>query len=205
MILESLVTTLDAGGAPNLAPMGPLVDDDDRELARFTLRPFRSSTTYRNLRATGQGVLHVTDDVLLIARAALGRIDFAGLAARPAGSVRGVVLVDCCRYHEFRIVDLNDRDERTTLVAETVARASVRDFFGFNRAKHAVLEAAILATRVGLIPIDDIRDELRRLAVPIEKTAGPREHAAFELIRTHVERIGQSHDPHERVQPGSRP
>ncbi len=189
MILESLVTTLDADGAPNLAPMGPIVDDDDRDLARFTLRPFRTSTTYRNLKATGQGVLHVTDDALLIARAAIDRVDFAGLATRPAESVRGVILLDCCRYHEFRVVDLEDRDERTTITAETVARAHVRDFFGFNRGKLAVIEAAILATRIGLIPIDEIREELRRLAVPIAKTGGVWEREAFALLTAHVELV----------------
>ena len=35
-----------------------------------------------------------------------------------------------------------------------------REFFGFNRAKHAVLEAAILATRVELLPADEILSEL---------------------------------------------
>src|SRR5439155_25943102 len=99
--------------------------------------PYRTSTTYRNLKARGEGVLHVTDDVLLLARTALGIPVGAEVATRAAAVVDGRVLVDACRYYEFRVIDLDDRDERTTLVAETVAEGRFRDFFGFNRAKHA--------------------------------------------------------------------
>ena len=70
MILEGIVTTLNPDGSLNVAPMGPRVEN--RSFDRFVLRPYRSSTTYRNLKALGEGVLHVTDDVLLLARAAIG-------------------------------------------------------------------------------------------------------------------------------------
>jgi len=66
-------------------------------------------------------------------------------------------------------------------------RGTRRDFIGFNRARHAVLEAAILATRVHLLPPDQIRDELTRLAVPVEKTAGPREREAWALVGGFIE------------------
>jgi hypothetical protein len=100
--------------------------------------------------------------------------------------VRGIVLTGACRYCEFRVAALDDREERATIEAETVNRGWHRDFFGFNRAKHAVLEAAILATRFGLIPADEIRSEFDRLAVPVGKTAGPREREAFDLLREFV-------------------
>ena len=53
----------------NIAPMGPKVEAD---LRRFVLRPFKTATTYRNLKRHGEGVLHVTDDALMLARAAIG-------------------------------------------------------------------------------------------------------------------------------------
>jgi hypothetical protein len=167
--------------------MGPVVAGDDLELSRFLLRPFRSSTTYRNLKATGEGVLHVVDDVLLLARAAIGRLEPGEVESRPAERVRGIVLTGACRYCEFRVAALNDREERATIEAETVHRGWHRDFFGFNRAKHAVLEAAILATRVGLIPAAEIGAEFDRLAIPVGKTAGPREREAFDLLRAFVD------------------
>ena len=181
MILEAIVTTLDAAGALNIAPMGPRVEPD---MSRFALRPYKTSTTYRNLVAHGEGVLHVTDDVLLLARAAIGRE--SQVATRPAEVVRGRVIAGACRYYEFRVVDRDDREERATLRAETVARGHLRDFFGLNRAKHAVVEAAILATRTEFLPVAEILAEYRKLTVLVEKTGGDAERAAFDLLTDHV-------------------
>jgi len=52
-----------------------------------------------------------------------------------------------------------------------------------NRAKHAVVEAAILATCTAFVPPDEIEGECRVLAFLVEKTGGPQEHAAFDLLR----------------------
>jgi len=181
VILEGIVTTLGAEGRLNVAPMGPKVEPS---MKRFVLRPFQTSTTYRNLKATGQGVLHVTDDVLLLARTAVGQA--VQPPTRPAEAVNGLILVECCRYYEFRVADLDDRAERTTIVAETVAEGHLRDFFGFNRAKHAVIEAAILATRTAFIPLAEIEVDFRKLVPLVEKTGGPAEHEAFFLLVAHI-------------------
>jgi hypothetical protein len=61
-----------------------------------------------------------------------------------------------------------------------------REFIGFNRARHAVLEAAILATRTHLIPPEQIRDEFARLQIIVDKTAGPREQEAMALLTQYV-------------------
>ena len=100
--------------------------------------------------------------------------------------VAGRILLDACRYYEFRVVELDDREERTTIVVETVAQGRLRDFFGFNRAKHAVVEAAILATRTEFLPLDEMLADFRKLAVLVDKTGGPRERAAFTLLHRHV-------------------
>ena len=107
-------------------------------------------------------------------------------ATRPADVVAGQILTDACRYYEFRVVELDDREERTSIVVETVAQGRLRDFFGFNRAKHAVVEAAILATRTAWLPLDEMLVEFRKLAVLVDKTGGPRERAAFTLLHRHV-------------------
>jgi hypothetical protein len=188
MILEGVVTTVAAGGAINVAPMGPLVDPPipGRDLERFVLRPFRTAQTYANLKAHGEGVLHVTDDVLLLARAAVGRLDPLPPLV-PAERVRGWVLRDACRYYEFRVTACDDRAERARFDAEVVHAGRLRDLFGFNRAKHAVVEAAILATRTALLPREEVAAEYRKLAVLVEKTGGPQEREAFALLRDHVQ------------------
>jgi hypothetical protein len=182
MILEGIVTTRNADGSINVAPMGPIVDVT---METLVLRPFLTSTTYANLKRQGEGVLHVTDDVLLLARAAINRLEQTPESV-PAIEVNGAVLTSTCRWYEFQVTELDDREERTRIQARVVHVGRRRDFFGFNRAKHAVLEAAILATRLHLIPQEDVLAEFARLSVPIEKTAGADELAAFELLREYV-------------------
>jgi hypothetical protein len=182
LILEGLVTSRGADGAAHLAPMGPRVD---REVTRLILRPYQSSQTYRNLKQHGGGVFHVTDDVELIACAAVGQL--AALPPLvPAKAVAGFIISDACRWFAFRVTSLDDSAERTTITCEVVERGTIRDFFGFNRAKHAVVEAAILATRVGILPTEQIRAEIERLAIPVEKTAGEQERRAFAFLQQYV-------------------
>jgi hypothetical protein len=197
MILEGIVTTISAAGAVNIAPMGPQVACvAGGEWARLTLRPFRTSQTFANLAAHGQGVLHVTDDVLLLARSALGMLDPLP-PLRPAQKVRGWVLADACRFYEFQVVAYDEQGERARFEMEVVHSGRLRDFFGFNRAKHAVVEAAILATRTAFLPIDEIESEYRKLAVLVAKTGGAQEHAAFDLLRRHVQQVKESRPHHE--------
>jgi hypothetical protein len=181
-LLEGIVTTLNTDGSPHIAPMGPVVD---AQFNRLLLRPFRSSVTYQNLKRSGVGVLHVTDDVDLLARAAVGQlVEMPRLL--PAESIDGVILADACRWYGFRVRSLDDREERTAMVAETIDRGVLREFFGFNRAKHAVVEAAILATRLHILDPQHVLSEFERLAPLVEKTGGRQEHAAFDFLQQHV-------------------
>jgi hypothetical protein len=182
MILEGIVTTISAEGAVNIAPMGPSVEES---MQRFVLRPYRTAKTYQNLKACPEGVLHITDDVLLLARAAIGPVEPLPDLERPR-RVQGFVLHDCCRYFEFRVQGFDDSGERSRLDAQIVHAERVRDFFGFNRAKHAVIEAAILATRTAFLPRAEIEGELSRLETIVRKTGGERESEAFALLRDHV-------------------
>ena len=182
MILEGIVTTLDAYGAVNISPMGPRVD---ASMSRLVLRPYQTAKTYQNLKRVGEGVFHVTDDVLLLAQAAVGEPDPPPLLSR-AEVVDGWIIDDACRWYEFRVTSLDDSAERTEIVAEVITQGHQREFFGFNRAKHAVLEAAILATRLEFLPKEEILREFERLAVIVEKTAGAQERQAMEFLDRYV-------------------
>lgn len=186
MIIEGVVTTCGEHGAVNIAPMGPRVTPEFR---RLTLRPFKSSQTYRNLKARGEGVFHVTDDVDLLARAAVGEVQ---AELRPAVLVKGHILLGACRAYEFRIVSAEEGEERAAFDAEVVRCERMRDFQGFNRAKHAVVEAAILATRAGLLGRAEVLGKLASLSVLVEKTGGQAERSAFAFLREHVERAAGS-------------
>jgi hypothetical protein len=183
LIVEGLVITAGEDDSPHLAPMGPLVD---RDLRSFTLRPFCSSTTFANLQRTGVAVFHITDDVELLARAAIGRVEVPPEYVRIETSP-GYALADSCRWFALRVTESIIDPPRATFHCEVVQSQTVREWFGFNRAKHAIVEAAILATRVGILPDDEIRNEMQRLAVPVQKTAGEQEKRAWNVLREFLE------------------
>ena len=181
LILEGIVTTVNADQTVNISPMGPMVD---RQLSRMRLRPFKTSRTYTNLKRHGVGVFHVTDDVELIARCAIGH----RASAAHATALRRLPV----RCWPKRVVGTLSRsnawtlEDRTTIECRIIDRGRIRDFFGFNRAKHAVIEAAILATRVDLLPPEQLERQLKDLAVWVAKTGGDQEHRAFALVQEYI-------------------
>ena len=196
MILEGIVTTLSAGGEVHIAPMGPEIGHD---LSWLVLKPFQTSQTYKNLLAHPEGVFHVSDDVLLLAQAALGAI-YPRPSVAATSSVRGFYLTGACRYYEFRLTASDSSQQRARLEAQVVHSARLRDFLGFNRAKHAVVEAAILTTRLHILPVEEIAQEFARLAILVQKTGGEEERIAFELLK---DRLSRARDEQSTV--GSSP
>lgn len=179
MIIESIITTMDPEGRVNIAPMGVEWGDE-----LIVVKPFLETTTFRNLRDTRVAVVNLTDDVLIFARAAISNPVFP---THPAAHVRGVVLDAACAWRELAVERIDDTPPRARIETRVVHTGVQREFLGFNRARHAVLEAAILATRTHLLPADDIRGEMRRLQVIVDKTAGPREHEAMTLLTRYVQ------------------
>ena len=198
MILESIVTTTNVDGSPNISPMGPRIQQSvvsekpatlphsaqtDPAFTRFELRPFDTSTTFANLKRHRQGVLHVDDNVELFARAAVSKIETADLPPlAKAETIDGHIIQSACRAYEFKIESIDESGPRMSLICEIVKAHRLRDFFGFNRAKHAVIEAAILATRIDFLPAKEIQEQFQGLKVIIEKTAGPAEANAFDYL-----------------------
>ena len=180
MIIESILTTRDARGTVNFAPMGVEWGEDE-----IVIKPFLDTTTFRNLEATRAAVVNLTDDVLLFAQGAIATVQFP---AAPAVVVPGVVLEAACSWREVTVHAIDATPPRARIVTRVVHRGFRQEFLGFNRARHAVLEAAILATRTHLLPPEQIRDEFARLQVIVDKTAGPREREAMALLTEHVRR-----------------
>jgi len=187
MILESIVTTRDHEGRVNVAPMGPQVDE---ALTTMTLKPFRSSQTFHNLRETMCGVIHVTDDVELLAAAAISRVDADSVVETVLG--RWVKLVDCCRWFAIEVVQWSDdplkgEQPRPEATCKIVHFGEQRPMFGLSRAKHAIVEAAIVATRIDLLGRDEVRKQMQPLRVLVEKTGGASEHRAWQRLEAFVD------------------
>lgn len=178
MIVESIVTTVDVEGQINFAPMGVEWGEE-----AIVLKPFLETTTFRNVRATKAAIVNLTDDVMLFAQGAISSPQYPTV---PAVIVRGVVLQAACSWRELEIHSIDDTPPRSRIEARVVHRGTHREFIGFNRARHAVLEAAILATRTHLLPAEQIQEEYARLQVIVDKTAGPREREAMALLTEYV-------------------
>ncbi|HEX7336454.1 MAG TPA: DUF447 domain-containing protein [Gemmatimonadales bacterium] len=179
MIVEAIVTSMDQTGAINFAPMGV---EWGHEI--IVLKPFLETTTFRNVSATRTAVVNLTDDAMLLAQGAISSPQFPSV---PATVVRGVVLEAACSWRELEVLTIDATPPRSRIEARVVHRGLKREFIGFNRAKHAVLEAAILATRTHLLPPEQIREEFARLQVLVDKTAGPREREAMEMLTRYVQ------------------
>ena len=178
MIIESIITTMDASGSVNFAPMG--VEWGEKEIV---IKPFLETTTFRNIRATGVAVVNLTDDVYLFAQAAISNPQYASF---PATVVRGVVLEAACSWRELEVQSIDTTPPRSRIETVVVHHGTQREFIGFNRARNAVLEAAILATRLHLIPRKDINADFARLQTIVDKTASPREREAMALLTDYV-------------------
>ena len=179
MIIESIVTTIAEDGRINCAPMGVEWGDEV-----IVLKPFLDTATYRNVTTTRSAVVNLTDDVRVFAQAAISNPVYATV---PANVVSGVVLADCCSWRELEVRTVDATPPRSRIETTVVHRGFRREFIGFNRARHAVLETAIYATRLHLLEPAFVQSELARLQVIVEKTAGEREREAMALLSAHIQ------------------
>jgi hypothetical protein len=179
VILETIVTTMDVTGAINFAPMGVEWGEET-----IVLKPFLETTTFRNLRDSRAAVVNLTDDAMLFAQGAISSPQFPSV---PATMISGAVLQAACSWREIEVLSIDDAPPRSRIESRVVHHGFNREFIGFNRARHAVLEAAILATRTHLLPPEQIREEYARLQTVVDKTAGPREREAMELLTQYVQ------------------
>jgi uncharacterized protein len=179
-ILETVVTTINPDGSINCAAMGVEWGEE-----RIVIKPFRGTRTLRNLRARPAAVVNLTDDILLFSQAALGD---PHPPTRPAAHVEGAILEDACSWREVRVEAVDDGEQRARISTAVAGGGTGREFLGFNRACHAVLEASILASRARLLDAADIRGQLDRLQVLVDKTGGPREREAMEYVRAAIGR-----------------
>jgi hypothetical protein len=177
-ILETIVTTRAPDGRVHVAPMGM------REQGGLVLlAPFRPSSTLDNILASRCAVVNATDDVRVFAGCIAGRRDWPTVAAE---RVPGVRLAGALYHLELDLERVDEDAQRPRLWLRRVFEATHGPFRGFNRAQAAVIEAAVLVSRLHLLPPEKIDAELRYLAMAMEKTAGPAEREAWDWLLARV-------------------
>jgi hypothetical protein len=181
-LIETVVTTTGSDGVVNCAAMG--VRWGEEELVFW---PFNATRTLRNLRVHGEAVVHLTDDVLLFVEAALGH---PHPAMRPASTITGSVIEDANAWREVVVSEITAGSgdlPRSMVRARVVASGTgTRQPLGLCRARHAAVEASILASRLKWLGAEHVWAELDRLQELVDKTAGPRERAAMDYVRRQV-------------------
>jgi uncharacterized protein len=178
LILETIVTTLSPEGELHLVPFGLIAEDDS-----YVLAPFRPSPTIANLEANPSFAVSSPRDIRVIAGAVTGRRAWPTVACT---AIPGRRLADSFGHAEFEVAALEDHPERPRFRGRMVHSAAHAPFLGFNRAQAAVLEAAILSTRLHMLEPGKVLTEMGYLAIAITKTAGPREREAWGWIEDKV-------------------
>lgn len=171
MIQETIVTSIGASGTVHIAPMGVHVKGDD-----FIILPFKPSTTLNNIVETGHAVMNHCDDVRIFAGCLTGRRDWP---LAPCQGIPGQYLADSLTHIELTVQRMDDDPIRPGLVCRAEHTVMHRPFRGFNRAQFAVLEAAILFSRLDRLPRQKIEAELDYLRIAVDKCAGDRELEAW--------------------------
>ncbi|HHY36331.1 MAG TPA: DUF447 family protein [Firmicutes bacterium] len=183
MIIETIVTTLGAGGRCNPAPMGVVLLSGEE--GRILLRPFKTTHTFRNLKETGFAVVNMSWDGALYVYTALGDPD---LPLLPADRIPGRVLRDHRGYWEVQVEDVREEGERAAVTCRIVKEVAREGIWGFNRARAALVEGAILATRLHLYAPAFVKAELDRLAEVVARTGGLREREAMDYLQKYAAR-----------------
>ena len=169
LIRETIVVTADASGRPHIAPLGLISEGE-----HWIIAPFRPSTTLENLRIRPFGVANLTDDARIFAGCLTGRRDWplvpTGVGFRLAGTLA---------HWELEVIEVREHAERPRFVCRIARQEAHAPFPGFNRAFAAVVEAAVLVSRLDFLPRAEIEAEFARLRIVVAKTAGPRESEAF--------------------------
>ncbi|MBB5413120.1 hypothetical protein HDG34_007098 [Paraburkholderia sp. HC6.4b] len=185
MIHETIVTTAACDGRPHIAPMGARHEGE-----RIILAPFRPSVTLDNVIATRAAVLNFTTDVRIFAGCVTHcATDWPTVATNRVPSVR---LAESLAHAELELDELRDDAERPVLVMKCVHRENHAPFAGFNRAQSAVVEGAILVSRLFMLPADKVDREMAYLQIAIDKTAGDNERTAWSWLVAAIARYRAS-------------
>jgi len=174
MIFETIISSVNTSGEAHVTPFGVRMDSD-----YVVISPYKPSTTLQNILATEYAVLNLCDDVRMFAGALTGRSPWQLLQA---DQVPGYRLADALGHKELKLVKVEDDLVRPQLFLEVVQAYQHKPFLGFNRAQAAVIELAVLVSRLKRLPMEKIRQEMAYLQIAIDKTAGERELQAWEWL-----------------------
>ena len=186
-IFETVVTTRSPAGDVHVAPMGVRYVEGE-----VVLMPFRPSTTLANIEATGRAVLNLLTDVRVFAGCVTGRRDWPTEPVHASAGFDGVRLVCALGHVALQLRHLKDDPQRPALHMARVSEATHAPFRGMNRAQAAVVEGAVLVSRLRMLPAEKVDSEMRYLQIAIDKTADAAELEAWGWLHEAITRHRQA-------------
>ena len=179
-IVETIVTTANDTGEVHIAPLGLIQDG-----GHWIIAPFKPSKTLDNLRANPFAAASHTGDVRVFAGCVTGRKTWP---LRPATKIKGGRLAECVSHWELKVDRVIEDELRPRFLCTIAHQENHCAWEGFNRAEAAVLELAVLSTRLHMLAPEKIDAELKYLEIAITKTAGPREHEAWGWLMEKIDK-----------------
>jgi hypothetical protein len=179
MIRETIVATVSASGEAHLAPLGLIQDGDS-----WIVAPFHPSKTLDNLRAVPFATANYTDDVRIFAGCLTGRNIWPLTAANFFPVPR---LTNTLSHAELEVLQIDEDAQRPRFHCKVLSLVQHRAFQGFNRAKAAVVELAILTSRLSMLPREKVEAEIAYLKIAIDKTGGAEELEAAGWLMEKIE------------------
>ena len=181
MIHEVIVTTISEKKIVHLAPMGIQIIDN-----KIIISPFRPSQTLDNITKNNLATINFIDDVRVFAGIVtkykkdwdLENIKDERIAPR---------LMLANTHYNVIAREFKDDEKRPDIICDISKKVINKPFMGFNRAQFSVIEASVLVSRLRMLPIEKILQEIEYLKIGIKKTAGPRESQAWEWIEDKIQ------------------
>jgi uncharacterized protein len=174
MIRETIVSTVNQAGEVHFAPLGIIAEDDG-----WIIAPFHPSTTLNNLRSVPFAVANFTDDVRIFAGCLTGR---GAWPATPSEEIVVPRLAAALSHSELAVSQITEDEQRPRFHCRVLRTVTHAPFKGFNRAQAAVIEAAILVSRLKILPRDKVEREIAYLQTAISKTSSRNEEEAWSWI-----------------------
>ena len=178
-VRETIVTTKNLDGTTKISPLGIYIESNV-----LKIRPFKPSASLDNILRNKSGVINYIDDVRIFASCIIKKDIKSDL--KKAKIIDCSFLKDAISHTEFVIEKIEDDNTRPTIICKSVHEETHKMYYGFNRAKSAVIELCILASRLGIIEDTKISDEIKYLEISIDKTAGRREKEAWEWLIDYI-------------------
>ena len=174
MIKEAIVVTINSKGKAHVAPMG--IKFFRKELI---ISPFVPSKTFNNLRENPFAVINYIDDVRVFVKCLIKNKKHK---IKPTKKIKGYYLQNAQTYLEVKVNNFKENKIRPVFQCKILKETILKPFDGFNRAQAAVIEAAILVSRLNILPFKKIKKEIAYLQIAVDKTAGPREKLAWSWV-----------------------